>query len=143
MILSFLPSKKLAASLSFIFMCPMRVFPQFIHDREEELIHVHLKQDSLLRHIIWPTSVLIHNKTLKVGKIHCYNDIQKIAKPLISPSSTSSSSSSSSLLFFSFFFFFFFYIKRPTSKLANALTLVRHKMTYLSPVHDPCPSESS
>ena len=37
---------------------------------------------------IWPTSVFIHIKTLKV-KIHRFNDIQKIAKPPISPSSSS------------------------------------------------------
>ena len=39
---------------------------------------------SPFRNITWPTSVFIHNKTPKVGKIHSYNDIQKIAKPLIS-----------------------------------------------------------
>ena len=30
------------------------------------------------RHITWPTSDSIHDKTLKAGKIHCHNDIQKI-----------------------------------------------------------------
>ena len=42
----------------------------------------------LFRHIAWPTSVFIHNKTLKVGKIHRFSDLQKIAKPPISPSSS-------------------------------------------------------
>ena len=28
----------------------------------------------------WPTSVSIHSKTLKGGKIHRYNDIREIAK---------------------------------------------------------------
>ena len=45
---------------------------------------------SPFRHITWPTSVSIHDKTLKGGKIHCYSDIP------ISPSSPSSSSSNSS-----------------------------------------------
>ena len=42
--------------------------------------------------ITWPTSVFIHDKTLKGGKIHCYNDIhvREIAKTPISPSSSSS-----------------------------------------------------
>ena len=43
------------------------------------------------RHIMWPTSVSIHDNTLKGGKIHCYNDIHEIAKTPISPSSSSSS----------------------------------------------------
>ena len=38
----------------------------------------------------WPTSVSIHDKTLKGGKIHCYNDIREIAKIMIFPSSSSS-----------------------------------------------------
>ena len=49
------------------------------------------------RHITWPTSVSIHDNTLKSGKIHRYNDIREIAKTLISPSSSSSSSSSNGL----------------------------------------------
>ena len=44
---------------------------------------------SLFRYIMWPTGVSIHNKTLKVDKIHHYNDIKKIAKTPISPSSSS------------------------------------------------------
>ena len=48
------------------------------------------------RHITWPTGVSIYDKTLKVGKIHRYNDIRKFAKTPISPSSSFSSSSSSS-----------------------------------------------
>ena len=35
---------------------------------------------SPFRHITWPTSVSIHDKTLKGGKIHCYSDIREIAK---------------------------------------------------------------
>ena len=34
---------------------------------------------SPFRHITWPTSVSIHDKTLKGGKIHRYNDICEIA----------------------------------------------------------------
>ena len=43
---------------------------------------------SHFRHIMWPTSVSIHDNTLKGGKIHCY--IHEIAKTPISPSSSSS-----------------------------------------------------
>ena len=43
---------------------------------------------SPFRHITWPTSVSIHDKTLKRGKIHHYNDIREIAK---TPSSSNSS----------------------------------------------------
>ena len=50
---------------------------------------------SPFRHITWPTSVSIHDKTLKGGKIHRYNGIREIAKTPISPSSSSSSSSPS------------------------------------------------
>ena len=39
---------------------------------------------SHFRHVTWPTSVSIHNNTLKGGKIHCYNDRRKIAKTVIS-----------------------------------------------------------
>ena len=35
---------------------------------------------SLFRRITWPTSVSIHNNTLKGGQIHRYNDIREIAK---------------------------------------------------------------
>ena len=48
---------------------------------------------SAFRSITWPTSVSIHNKTLKGGKIHRYNDMRDFAKNLISPTSSSSSSS--------------------------------------------------
>ena len=51
---------------------------------------------SPFRHLTWTTSVSIHDKTLKGGKIHRYNGIREIAKTPISPSSSSSSSSSSS-----------------------------------------------
>ena len=38
----------------------------------------------IFRHSMWPTGVSIHDKTLKVDKIHCYNDVYKIANPPIS-----------------------------------------------------------
>ena len=34
---------------------------------------------SPFRHITWPTSVSIHNDTLKGGKLHCYSNICEIA----------------------------------------------------------------
>ena len=42
---------------------------------------------SIFRNTTWPMSVSRHNKALKRGKIHCYNDTGEIAKTLISPSS--------------------------------------------------------
>ena len=50
---------------------------------------------SPFRHITWPTSVSIHDNTLK---IHCYNTTREIAKTPISSSSFSSSSNSSNSL---------------------------------------------
>ena len=35
---------------------------------------------SPFRNITWPTSVSIHDKTLKGGKIHRYNDMRDFAK---------------------------------------------------------------
>ena len=46
---------------------------------------------STFRNITWPTSVSIHDKTLKGGKIHRYNDMHDIAKTPISPTTSSSS----------------------------------------------------
>ena len=46
---------------------------------------------SPFRHIRWPTSVSIHGKTLKGGKIDRYNDIREIVKTPITPSSSNSS----------------------------------------------------
>ena len=44
---------------------------------------------SPFRHITWPTSVSIHDKTLEAGKIHRYNDMRDIAKtPICSTSSS-------------------------------------------------------
>ena len=52
---------------------------------------------SLFRRTACSTSVFIHGKTLKVGKIHCYNGTRKFLKRrFLHPSSSSSSSSSSS-----------------------------------------------
>ena len=40
---------------------------------------------SPFRHITWPTSVSIHDKTLKGGKIHRYNDMRDFAKTRFLP----------------------------------------------------------
>ena len=42
---------------------------------------------SPFRNITWPTNVCIHDKTLKGGKIHRYNDMRDFAKTQISPTS--------------------------------------------------------
>ena len=46
--------------------------PSFNKCNNPELLNV--AAISPFRHITWPTSVSIHDKTLKGGKIHRYND---------------------------------------------------------------------
>ena len=47
-----------------------------------------LKMEAIsLSHTICSASVCIHDKVLKIGKLHRYNDTRKIAKLLISQSS--------------------------------------------------------
>ena len=44
---------------------------------------------SPFRNITWPTSISRHDNTLKGDRKHSYNDIRKISKTRISPSSSS------------------------------------------------------
>ena len=60
---------------------------------------------SPFRHITWLTSVSIHDKTLKGGKAHCYNDIHEIAD------------------------FFFFFFKQPSTKFVQVFTLIFYQTT--------------
>ena len=54
---------------------------------------------ALLDTYTYSTSAFVSNKTLKVRKIHSYNDLQKLVKPHFCSSSSSSSSSSIELAY--------------------------------------------
>ena len=86
------------------------------------------------RHTTCSTGVSIHGKTLKVGKIHHYIDLQWYTEIL------------KLLNFFviTVFFLLLFQTVIITSKLTNVLTYINfHKTIPFSSVHDPWPTELS